>query len=120
MNLTISTHHTELTEGLEAAVRDKFSRFQMHAEGAANAQEAKKTGGDAINVHVVLRVDSGQHVVEATVNGLGTKPLVARTEQKDMYAAINEASRVIDRQWRKQKTASLASRRKDSIKKMAV
>ena len=119
MNLTISTHHTELTEGLEMAVRDKFSRFQMHAEGATNTQDNKKAG-EAINVHVVLRVDSGQHVVEATVNGLGTKPLVARTEQKDMYAAINEASRVIDRQWRKQKTASLAGRRKASIKKMAV
>src|SRR5690606_13195578 len=65
------------------------------------------------------RVDSGKHIVDAKVTGLG-KTLVAKAQHKDMYAAINEASRLLDRQWRKNKTAKLSSRRKGSLKDITV
>ena len=106
MDFNISAQHTELTPALEDAVRDKFSRFGEHV-GA----------GHSVHAHVILRIDNGRHVVEATVTGLGV-PLAARSAKDDMYTAINEASRLIDRQWRKAKTAQLALRREGSIKHM--
>lgn len=100
MDITISTQHTNLTPALEEAVREKFQRLQEHNE-------------KSLQVHVVLRVDSGDHICEAVVTGLGMgKPLVSNCKHKDMYAAINEASHVIDRQWRKIKTAELAKRQR--------
>lgn len=104
MDFNISTQHTELTPALEEAVREKFNRFEDHV-------------GRPVQAHVVLRIDNGRHVVDATVTGLGV-PLVARSVGVDMYAAINQASQIISRQWRKAKTAQLALRREGSIKHM--
>ena len=63
MDFNISAQHTELTPSLEQAVKDKFNRFQEHADKPLQA-------------HIVLRVDSGKHIVDAKVTGLG-KTLVA-------------------------------------------
>jgi len=97
MNIVVSAQHTELTETLEAAVKEKFNRIQQHADIPLTA-------------HVVLRIDSGQHKVDATVNGANCH-LVANTTGKDMYNAINSAAKIIDRQWRKHKTAKIDKKR---------
>lgn len=106
MEFNISAQHTELTPSLEEAVKEKFTRFQDHAD-------------KPLQTHVVLRIDSGQHVVDAKVTGLG-KTLVASATHKDMYAAINEVSHLLDRQWRKQKTARLSQRRKGNLRDLTV
>lgn len=101
MSIHVSTQHTTLSDALSAAVHDKFSRLDVHT-------------GLSPRVHVVLHVDGGRFKVDAQVRGLG-RPLFATAEHEDMYAAINDVAHLIDRQWRKRKTARLAARKKDVL-----
>lgn len=106
MEFNISAQHTTLTPALEQYVREKFTRLQDHVDRPVQA-------------HVILRVDSGRHEVEAVITGLGKSSLVAKCNHKDMYAAINDASHTIDRQWRKQKTAELSKRGHETIRRVS-
>lgn len=106
MQITISAPHLELTPALTDTVHDKLQRLSKHASRQ-------------LSVHVALSVDKGRHKADMTVHGEGA-PFVASAVGKDMYASINKATLLIDRQWRKRKTARLASRLKaEPIKRLA-
>lgn len=98
MHLDISAQHLDLTPALSEAVKEKFHRLSTHSQKPLRA-------------HVVLSVEAGVHRVNATVRGLGGKPLVASSQGPDMYAAINELAHILDRQWRKRKTKELKNTR---------
>ena len=103
MQATIASPHFPLTEALDTAVRQKVSRLENHAiEGN--------------RVHVVLdKGGPGRHKVHATVQGL-SHPLSATASHVDMYAAIDKVIDLLDRQWRKRKTAHLSRRHNGSLR----
>ena len=106
MNIEISTQHTELTEGLKKSVHDKFKRLENHIS-------------KPLRLHVKLTVDGEIHRAEVTAYGAG-KNLVAVANTKNMYISINKVSHLLDRQWRKIKTAKLSERHGDSVKNFSI
>lgn len=104
MQTTITSPHFSLTEALEEAVHQRFSRLKNHAV-------------QGNRVHVILDKSSpGRHKVRASVQGL-SKPISATASHEDMYAAIEKVVGLIDRQWRKRKTAALSRRHTASLRR---
>ncbi len=103
MQATIASPHFPLTDALTDAVRQRVSRLEGHAIHGNR-------------VHVVLdKGGPGRHKVRASVQGLA-KPISATASHTDMYVAIDKVIDLIDRQWRKRKTAHLARRHGASLR----
>jgi len=105
MKITIAAPHMDITPALSDTVHAKVQRLSKHSDRE-------------VSVHVVLTVDKNRHKAEMTVHGEGA-PVVATAVEPDMYVSINKAAQMVDRQLRKRKTARLASRHTESIKKLA-
>lgn len=97
MRADISSPHFPLTPSLEQAVHERTSRLNHHAVDGSRLSVILDRGGP------------GRHKVRAAVRGLA-HPIVATASHTDMYVAIDKAVSLIDRQWRKRKTARLARR----------
>ena len=97
MKADIASPHFPLTPSIEQAVQERTSRLNSHA-----------VDGNRLSV-VLDRGGPGRHKVRAAVRGLA-QPIVATASHRDMYAAIDKVVDLIDRQWRKRKTARLARR----------
>lgn len=107
MHITITAPHMDITPALSEAVNEKVQRLAKHSERD-------------LRIHVALTVENGRHKAEMTVHTEG-EPFVASASEVDMYTSINKATRSIDRQWRKRKTARIASRHKSPpLKRMAL
>lgn len=97
MKADIASPHFPLTPSLEQAVQERASRLDRHAVEGSRLFVVLEKGGP------------GRHKVRASVQGLA-RPIVATASHQDMYVAIDKVVVLIDRQWRKRKTARLARR----------
>lgn len=106
MDISIKSPHMDITPALKETIEDKLSRFEKHTK-------------EVIKANVVLSsLPHNQFKAEIVVR-TGAQSFVASSEGPDMYASINKASQLIDRQWRKKKTAELSARQNaPSIRKM--
>ena len=84
MQISISGHHVELTDGLRNYVTEKFQRIERHFE-------------NVINIHVILAVEKLAQKAEATMQVNGAK-IHAEETHSDLYAAIDGLIDKLDRQ----------------------
>lgn len=76
MQINVTGHHVELTDGLHDAVTQKCKKVANHYH-------------DIGNINVVLTVDKNIQTAEATTHFLG-QDLVAKASADDLYQAIAE------------------------------
>jgi putative sigma-54 modulation protein len=74
MQINVTGHHVELTEGLHEAVTQKCKKIASHYP-------------DISNINVVLTVDKHTQTAEATTHFLG-QDIVAKASAVDLYHAI--------------------------------
>ncbi len=84
MQLTISGHHIDITDGMRAHVNEKFEKLQRHIDHITN-------------IEVTLIVEKQLHKAEANLHVSGAD-LFASAENDDMYAAIDALADKLDRQ----------------------
>lgn len=84
MQLTVSGHHIDITDGLRTHVADKFEKLQRHIDHITN-------------IEVTLIVEKQVHKAEANLHISGAD-LFASAESDDMYAAIDALADKLDRQ----------------------
>ncbi len=84
MQLTVSGHHIDITEGMRIHVTEKFDKLQRHID-------------DVTKVVVTLIVEKQGHKAEANLHLAGAD-LFATAESDDMYAAIDALADKLDRQ----------------------
>jgi putative sigma-54 modulation protein len=92
MNLTISGHHLEVTPAIRDYVSEKLDRVKRHFD-------------HVINVSVIMQVEKLVHKAEATLHVKG-HDFHARSEDGNMYAAIDLLADKLDRQIVKHKEKS--------------
>ncbi|HET9462481.1 MAG TPA: ribosome-associated translation inhibitor RaiA [Thiobacillus sp.] len=84
MNLTISGHHLAVTPSIRDYVSEKLDRVKRHFD-------------HVINVTVIMQVEKLAHKVEASLHVKG-HDFHARSEDGNMYAAIDLLADKLDRQ----------------------
>ncbi len=84
MQLTISGHHIDITDGMRTHVDEKFEKLQRHIDHITN-------------IEVTLVVEKLVHKAEASLHVSGAD-LFASAESDDMYAAIDALADKLDRQ----------------------
>lgn len=84
MQLTVSGHHIDITDGLRNHVNDKFQKLQRHIDHITN-------------IEVTLIVEKQGHKAEGNLHISGAD-LFASAESDDMYAAIDALAEKLDRQ----------------------
>ncbi len=84
MNLNITGHQIDVTDGLRDQVNGKFEKIERHFD-------------HLIDVHVILKVEHLDHIAEANIVTRG-KTLFADAKASDMYAAIDALTDKLDRQ----------------------
>ncbi len=84
MQVSITGHHVDVTEGLKSHVEDKIGKLKRHFDNVTD-------------VHVILTVEKLNQKAEATVQISGAK-LFAEDHQEDMYVAIDNMVDKLDRQ----------------------
>ena len=84
MQVQISAQHFDVTEAIERHVHDKLARLKKHFDHVVNA-------------HVVLKVQKGEHVAEATIH-VRRHDFFADARAADLYAAIDTLAHRLDRQ----------------------
>lgn len=84
MQLTVSGHHIDITDGLRSHVNDKFEKLARHIDTITNTE-------------VTLIVEKQIHKAEAKLHVAGAD-LFAHAESDDMYAAIDALADKLDRQ----------------------
>lgn len=89
MNLNITGHQIDVTDGLRQHVNAKFDKLERHFD-------------HLIDVHVILKVENLDHIAEASINTRG-RTLFADARAADMYAAIDALTDKLDRQVLKHK-----------------
>ncbi len=94
MQLSISGHHVDLTDSLNAFIHQKFEKLERHYDHITQ-------------VHVVLNVEKLSHLAEATAHVTGAE-LFANANASDMYAAIDNLVDKLDRQIIKHKEKTVA------------
>jgi putative sigma-54 modulation protein len=84
MNLTISGHHFTVTPAIRSYVEARLSRIGRHFD-------------HVIDVNVILTVDHLVGKAEVTCH-LSGKDIVAHSDDRDLYAAIDALADKLDRQ----------------------
>ena len=84
MNLVISGHHMAVTPAIRSYVEGKLSRIRRHFD-------------HVIEVSVILAVDHLTRKVEVSCHIAG-KDIVAKSDDPDLYAAIDAVADRLDRQ----------------------
>lgn len=84
MQLTVSGHHIDVTDGMRTHVNEKFEKLQRHIDHITN-------------IEVTLIVEKQVHKAEASLHVSGAD-LFASAESPDMYAAIDALADKLDRQ----------------------
>lgn len=103
MQLNISGQNIEITDALKQYAEEKIEKVQRHFDHVTNT-------------NVVLHVEKGRHLAEATMHTKGAQ-LHANAEGADMYAAIDSLSDKLDRQVIKHKEKMTDHRVQDPVKK---
>lgn len=99
MNVNLTGHGIELTEGLRNRVEEKFSKLDRHSDNITAA-------------HVVLSVEGKRQTVEITLQIAKAKDLHAASTGDDMYAMIDDLAKKIERMLVRQKDKALDSERR--------
>ena len=89
MQINLSGHHVEITDSLRDFVNTKFAKLERHFDHINN-------------VHVVLNVEKLNQIAEATLH-LNGGEIHAKSDNQDMYAAIDSLIDKLDRQVLKHK-----------------
>ena len=84
MQLEITGHHIDVTDSMNAYVREKVGRVTRHLDRL-------------INIHVILEVQKGRHRAEASLHVSGNH-IFAEAQADDMYSAIDLLADKLDRQ----------------------
>ncbi|NRB24987.1 ribosome hibernation promoting factor [Shewanella sp.] len=84
MQINLTGHHIEITSSLRQYVEEKFTKLERHFD-------------QINNVHVILNVQKMQQKAEAKLHLAGGE-VFARSENADMYAAIDSLIDKLDRQ----------------------
>lgn len=84
MNLTISGHHIEITPSLRDYVESKLVRIRRHFD-------------HVIDIHVILTGDRVAQTAELTCHVAG-KDIFVKSEDPDLYVAIDALADKLDRQ----------------------
>ena len=84
MQLEITGHHIDVTDSMNAYVREKVGRVTRNFERV-------------INIHVILEVQKGRHRAEASLHVSGNH-IFAEAQADDMYSAIDLLADKLDRQ----------------------
>ena len=89
MQITVSGHHVEITEAMQAYVENKVERLERHFV-------------QATNINVILSVEKMRQKAEATIHITGND-VFAFSEDENMYSAIDSLVDKLDRQLKKHK-----------------
>ena len=89
MQINLSGHHVEITDSLRDFDNTKFAKLERHFDHINN-------------VHVVLNVEKHNQIAEATLH-LNGGEIHAKSDNQDMYAAIDSLIDKLDRQVLKHK-----------------
>ncbi|MGJ8691067.1 MAG: ribosome hibernation promoting factor [Thalassotalea sp.] len=89
MQINLSGHHVEITDSLRDFVNTKFAKLERHFDHINN-------------VYVVLNVEKINQIAEATLH-LNGGEIHAKSDNSDMYAAIDSLIDKLDRQVLKHK-----------------
>ena len=89
MQINVTGHHVELTDGLNEAVSQKCNKIAKHFP-------------DMASVNVILTVDKNTQTAEATTHFLG-QDLVAKANADDLYQAIAEMAAKLEKSMQKRK-----------------
>ena len=84
MQINLTGHHVEITTSLRDYVNTKFAKLERHFDHINN-------------VHVVLTVEKLQQIAEASVHLNGSE-VFAKSNNEDMYMAIDSLIDKLDRQ----------------------
>lgn len=82
MQINLSGHHVDITDGIREAVDTKFTKVSSHHP-------------QLDDVSVTVTVDKNEQSVEAKGQYMGA-PVVVQSADKDMYAAIASAAKKFD------------------------
>ena len=82
MQINLSGHHVDITDGIREAVSTKFTKVGGHHP-------------QLDEIAITVTVDKNEQSVEAKSQYLGV-PVVVQSADKDMYAAIAAAARKFD------------------------
>lgn len=89
MQINLSGHHVEITDSIRDFVNTKFAKLERHFDHINN-------------VYVVLTVEKINQIAEATLH-LNGGEIHAKSDNQDMYAAIDTLIDKLDRQVLKHK-----------------
>ncbi len=89
MQINVTGHHVELTDGLNEAVTQKCKKIAKHFP-------------DMASVNVILTVDKNTQTAEATTHFLG-QDIVAKANADDLYAAIADMGAKLEKSLQKRK-----------------
>ncbi|MDQ2077618.1 ribosome hibernation-promoting factor, HPF/YfiA family [Marinimicrobium sp. ABcell2] len=96
MQINLSGHHLDITDGIRSAVNSKFAKIESHYP-------------DISSLSVALTVERQEQRVDLTTQYLGATVAV-HAAQGDLYAAIADAARKLDAALAKRKGALGAHR----------
>ncbi len=103
MQITVSGQNIDVTDSLKQYAVEKIERIQKHFDNVSNT-------------NVVLHVEKGRHLAEATMHTKGAA-LHANAEGADMYAALDSLTDKLDRQVIKHKEKLSSHRVQEPAKK---
>jgi putative sigma-54 modulation protein len=89
MQITITGHHVEITDGIREAVQNKLGKLQNKFP-------------DMASLSVIATVEKNQQTVEVSTHFLG-QDVTAKASASDLYAAIAETSSKLTRLMKSQK-----------------
>ena len=92
MNINLSGHHLDITDGIRDAVDSKFTKIQNHYP-------------DLGDLSMALTVERHVQAVEVTTQFKGA-PVAVHAENQDLYAAIAGAAKKLDAALAKRKGAT--------------
>jgi putative sigma-54 modulation protein len=96
MQINLSGHHVDITDGIRTAVQSKFSKIQSHYPSL-----------DSLSI--ILTVERNQQSVEAKTQFLGA-PVAVQGTNSDLYAAIADAAKKLEAALSHRKGATKAHR----------
>ncbi len=105
MNVTVTGQHVEITPAIREYVMEKFGKIKNHFD-------------HPIDVSVVLTVEKIKQHVEANAHVNG-RDLFVETTNPDMYAAIDELAKTLDRQIIRLKEKRYAQRNGQPLKHLS-
>lgn len=98
MQIHLSGHHVEITDGIREAVSNKFSKVHSHYPNL-----------EALNV--IITIERNDQRIEVTTQYMGA-PIAVHASDTDLYAAIAECAKKFDAVLSHRK-GSIQSHRKD-------